>query len=127
MIKNKYLQYITDPIIANVMSPIRKLSIWTNPFLDKELEEDLPQPPSPVSSSYSELRRASDVFSKAVDLQEKIPNKPMATSMSRANHTNQYATQNVNSHIIIYHQIIIIQQSCNIYFRAFKIRRVANI
>ncbi|XP_023168835.1 LIM domain-containing protein 1 [Drosophila hydei] len=83
-----------DPIIANVMSPIRKLSIWTNPFLDKELEEDLPQPPSPVSSSYSELRRASDVFSKAVDLQEKIPNKPMATSMSRANHTNQYATQN---------------------------------
>lgn len=75
------------------------LSIWTTPFLDKELEEDLPPPPSPVSSSYSELRRASDVFAKEGDLHEKNPNKPMAsmTSMSRVNLANPYATQNVNA------------------------------
>lgn len=70
------------------------LSIWTTPSLDKELEEDLPPPPSPVSSSYSELRRASDVFDKAGDSHGKNPNEPMATS--RVNLANPYATQNVN-------------------------------
>ncbi|XP_030246462.1 Wilms tumor protein 1-interacting protein homolog isoform X2 [Drosophila navojoa] len=70
------------------------LSIWTTRFLDKEVDEDLPPPPSPVSSSYSELRRASDVFSKEGNSHEKIPNKPMATSMLRVNLANPSATQN---------------------------------
>ncbi|XP_064537709.1 lipoma-preferred partner homolog [Drosophila montana] len=71
------------------------LSIWTNSMLDKEPEEDLPPPPSPVSSSYSELRRASDVFSKAVNFQEN-PNNKAGPSVSRANYTNHYGSQNAN-------------------------------
>jgi len=43
------------------------LSVCTNLLLENEVEDDVPPPPSPesaVSSSYSELRRASTAFNK---------------------------------------------------------------
>ncbi|XP_034485420.1 lipoma-preferred partner homolog [Drosophila innubila] len=43
-----------------------QLSICTSSFIKKDFDDELPPPPSPVSSSYSELRRASDIFNKAV-------------------------------------------------------------
>ncbi|EDW71094.2 zyxin [Drosophila virilis] len=88
-----------DSSMVDIASPnaslAKMLSVWTNSMLDKEPEEDLPPPPSPVSSSYSELRRASDVFSKAANFQEN-PIKKAAPTISRANYTNHYATQNAN-------------------------------
>ncbi|XP_068152626.1 zyxin [Drosophila tropicalis] len=64
---------------AGSESGSRMLSICTNSMSDKEIEEELPAPPSPVSavsSSYSELRRATDVFSnsKSIDLMENTTN-----------------------------------------------------
>ncbi|XP_017869023.1 PREDICTED: lipoma-preferred partner homolog [Drosophila arizonae] len=87
---------LTNESKSVFMQPNDSSSNVQNTFTpnDKELEEDLPPPPSPVSSSYSELRRASDVFDKAGDSHGKNPNEPMATSMSRVNLANPYATQN---------------------------------
>lgn len=85
---------MVDVVSPNASVP-KMLSVWTKSMLDKEPEEDLPPPPSPVSSSYSELRRASDVFSKAANFKEN-PNKKAAPAISRANYTNHYATQNAN-------------------------------
>ncbi|XP_016971752.2 paxillin homolog 1 [Drosophila rhopaloa] len=48
----------------------KMLSVCTNLLLDNDIEDDVPPPPSPesaVSSSYSELRRASTVFNKPMD------------------------------------------------------------
>ncbi|XP_016944212.2 uncharacterized protein Zyx isoform X1 [Drosophila suzukii] len=45
----------------------KMLSVCTNLLLENEVEDDVPPPPSPesaVSSSYSELRRASTAFNK---------------------------------------------------------------
>ncbi|EDV90903.1 GH23971 [Drosophila grimshawi] len=70
----------------------RMLSICTNPLSEKELDEDLPPPPSPVSSSYSELRRASDVFNKAIDFQENSANKQSSPSISHTNYADHYSS-----------------------------------
>ncbi|KAH8272497.1 hypothetical protein KR044_011887, partial [Drosophila immigrans] len=42
------------------------LSICTTSLSKKDIDDELIPPPSPVSSSYSELRRANDVFNKAI-------------------------------------------------------------
>lgn len=67
-----------------------QLSICTVSSLSKkDLDDELPPPPSPVSSSYSELRRASDVFNKtALNLQE---NNVTAPIISHGNYANHYA------------------------------------
>ncbi|XP_017126202.1 paxillin homolog 1 isoform X1 [Drosophila elegans] len=71
----------------------KMLSVCTNLFLENDTEEDdVPPPPSPesaVSSSYSELRRASTVFNKPMD---SLPNNPKSSSPLQI-YTNQFALQ----------------------------------
>nr|XP_017011830.1 LIM domain-containing protein C4F6.12 isoform X2 [Drosophila takahashii] len=72
--------------------PHKMLSVCTNLLSDNETEDDVPPPPSPesaVSSSYSELRRASTAFNKPLDsLQNKQKLNP-----SLQIYANQYALQ----------------------------------
>ncbi|KAM8702775.1 hypothetical protein ACLKA7_005137 [Drosophila subpalustris] len=72
--------------ISTMESLPGQLSICTNSLSKKDFDDELPPPPSPVSSSYSELRRASDVFNKApVNLQENMP------AVAHGNYANHYA------------------------------------
>ncbi|KAH8385429.1 hypothetical protein KR009_002221 [Drosophila setifemur] len=67
--------YSNNHVEANAMGPSLSsssniLSICTNLLSDNDIDEDLPPPPSPVSavsSSYSELRRATNVINKPMD------------------------------------------------------------
>ncbi|XP_030379754.1 zyxin [Scaptodrosophila lebanonensis] len=85
----------------NLVDPLaRFLSISThsdNYGCSKETDEELP-PPSPVSSSYSELRRATDVFDKGTNLDDNSGNKmpaevlPGNIKLGHKNYAHQYTS-----------------------------------
>ncbi|BFG06655.1 zyxin [Drosophila madeirensis] len=63
----------TDATVSTLRSLPGMLSVCTHSVLEKEREEDMLPPPSPVSavsSSYSELRRATNLFSKPTEMAE---------------------------------------------------------
>ncbi|ALC48080.1 Zyx [Drosophila busckii] len=62
----------------------------------KDLEDDLPPPPSPVSSSYSELHRASNGFNKRIEFLENLSSKDRSAKMSHKNYENQFADQTIS-------------------------------
>lgn len=68
----------------------KQTAIYTSQSLaEREFEDDLAQPPSPVSSSYSELRRASNVFTKDSDIPTTQP--VTAASIFHGNYVNHYS------------------------------------
>lgn len=59
-------------------------------------EDELPPPPSPVSSSYSELRRATDNFPK-------MPSYPIISGYQTVSNLNDNANNAINDNIINHH------------------------
>uniref|UniRef100_A0A0R3NWG5 Uncharacterized protein n=1 Tax=Drosophila pseudoobscura pseudoobscura TaxID=46245 RepID=A0A0R3NWG5_DROPS len=88
----------TNDIVSSLRSLPRMLSVCTNSLSEKEREEDMP-PPSPVSavsSSYSELRRATNLFNKPMDLVEnnlKLLPPPKTFISATKNCSSQYSVQ----------------------------------
>lgn len=84
-------------------------------YLQQNCEDELPPPPSPVSSSYSELRRATDNFPQ-------MPSYPMQTvvtdnglktcndeqqTYANTGFQNDYSTYGLNSQVLHFFLITI--------------------
>ncbi|XP_041449340.1 LIM domain-containing protein C4F6.12 isoform X2 [Drosophila obscura] len=87
----------TNASVSSLRSLPRMISVCTNSLSEKEREEDMPPPPSPVSavsSSYSELRRATNLFNKPMDLVEndlKLLPPPKSCINATNNCSSQYS------------------------------------